>query len=917
VKKKALTLAICMAFATPTISIAKSFPVNMEAVSLGEIQSDSHLNEPFNAIIPIRLKNIEDTRYLTIKLAPDAVFDEMGAEKLPILKQLTFRIGARNYQPVTLVSSTQPIKLPFINFVLEVKGPEGTIYQDFTALLDPLESDVVKDLTTDTSNEHIFNANKITENQSPHLDTPRPVSNIEPSLLDVENELKKLQSSLLLATNSSPKLKTKIQNSYIVKSGDTLSQIAERLNTSNVSLKRMTQAIYLNNPAAFNNNNINKLKKGAVLRIPTLKEIKNLSVVSAKNNDTGKKHETKNQHKLQQTTYTVKKGDTLSSIIRTMGYTGISFTKTLKALHSENPNAFSRNNINKLITGAVLTLPSFEKLSVSHKKQPTRQEELSDSKEYAPKVYTVKKGDTLSQVVKKIGYKNVSFTKMMKAIYTANPHAFLKSNITILKEGAIIQVPPLEEVVGITAVNAEEKASHPTINNNKTSANELSHGEENPAVVYKLEKRLRELRRKLTKTKSSLLALEASMHNKESLIDQKTKDLEELKNTINQTKTEVISDHKQTNGIQTPSADATIDEGLVGAKTKQAVTLEASMPPDLKQNGYIPENLNAKIKNAALSHIKVFSNKDLLYSTLALLLGLALIRYRKRIYSYIAISYDYPKFYPAKHEKQGILSPEQTAKLEKEIINFQKTLVDSEDEENLEINEDFLHECEELAESFYQETDDSGTSTDKISNSYIDKLSAEIKNEKTQEDNNKVNSTRAEEASKFEEITLDLFEEPEKEISPKASKDSSVKTEPGSESKPSDSEWKKLLDDADQQLADSILKAKSEKQAELAHSKSILEDKILPDETEEKDTTPEENIMERFKPLKKIPVVFGNGSFEKFQGANFEIVKDSPTKTQASKTDKFTDAVIDEISQYEEYCRNQSVLEDDAVLLPA
>ena len=42
-----------------------------------------------------------------------------------------------NGKPVILVSSSQPVKEPFINFLLEVSWPKGQLLKEYTVLLDP------------------------------------------------------------------------------------------------------------------------------------------------------------------------------------------------------------------------------------------------------------------------------------------------------------------------------------------------------------------------------------------------------------------------------------------------------------------------------------------------------------------------------------------------------------------------------------------------------------------------------------------------------------------------------------------------------------------------------------------------------------------------------------------------------------
>ena len=136
-KKKALVLAVCMALGTPAISMAKSLPSDLLGLSLGEIQSKSFLNEPFKGIIPILFTDIEASKSLNIRLAPHSIFLKMGAEKLPVLNNLKFEVSVRANKPVILISSVRPIQMPFLNFILEIEGPQGNIYQDYTTLLDP------------------------------------------------------------------------------------------------------------------------------------------------------------------------------------------------------------------------------------------------------------------------------------------------------------------------------------------------------------------------------------------------------------------------------------------------------------------------------------------------------------------------------------------------------------------------------------------------------------------------------------------------------------------------------------------------------------------------------------------------------------------------------------------------------------
>ncbi|MEW5314294.1 MAG: hypothetical protein WDW38_005802 [Sanguina aurantia] len=66
-----------------------------------------------------------------------------------------------------------------------------------------------------------------------------------------------------------------------VKSGDTLSSIARESRLSGVSMNQMLVALKQANPDAFYRDNINTLKRGAILRIPTASEAQSLAVIAA------------------------------------------------------------------------------------------------------------------------------------------------------------------------------------------------------------------------------------------------------------------------------------------------------------------------------------------------------------------------------------------------------------------------------------------------------------------------------------------------------------------------------------------------------------------------------------------------------------------------------------------------------------
>ena len=777
-KKKALVLAVCMAFGAPTISAAKAFPSDLLGVNLGEIQSKSFLNEPFKGIIPILFTDIETAENLNVRLAHHSIFQKMGAEKLSILDSLNFQISVKNNKPVILISSSRPIQMPFLNFILEIEGPQGSTYQDYTTLLDP----------KGYSNNSFPNT---------HAKRSKPAFTAQVTFQGDE--------ALLLESYSSNSLVKAIsgEHKHKVRSGDTLSEIAQALNAAEVSLKRMISGIYRKNPSAFINNDINRLKAGATLEIPTQRELSASSFKTAAKAALKKKQSASQKAAYSESlvvmpadAYRIKRGDNLSQITKSLGHKGLSFTKMMAAIYNANPHAFSKNKINLLKVGKILRIPSVEEVSTgksvvqeSNKQmkkfvdpnlvilggpKSTEKTTISkDEKEFKLKGFVVEKGDTLASITKEIGHKGVSFTKMMKAIYIANPEAFEKDNVTTLKEGAIIYLPSKVDVEAMS--NTKIKASSPK---NKVvpapkvipTSNKSSLKPQNAKEVVNLEKRVRELKRELYKARANFSHLKLSLSEKEALLKEQGQELREL-----------ALEFKEYEDGDAPSATLALGkngelltpvdpEEAISAKkagdSEEILVAEQDISEALlaaqKKSGYIPYNIGDKlastVKNNLIDYSKYMSNKEMLSSVLALLFGLLLIRYRREIYNYTRISYEHPSYYPplGDEEARNILKGKS--------INFHDTIVDSYSEDTgiekvskTEFSDEQINECEDLVNELVGDLDKKKTNRDddvdwdeinKTCDAYI----AEYK-DKTNS-NNASKNTKTEQ----EEMSFEVFE---------------------------------------------------------------------------------------------------------------------------------------------------------------
>ncbi|WP_461516395.1 FimV/HubP family polar landmark protein [Porticoccus sp.] len=225
------------------------------AVGLGELKLNSALNEPLDA--EIQLLNVGELSELEmlVGLGSQKDFDNAGVERPFSLTDLRFEVDLSKLgNPVILVTSRKPLREPFVDFLVEVDWPTGRLLREYTVLLDlPVYA------TEKPSAKKIEAASSGSQPASqPRRQSPAPAAT---------------------AAVSAPSLAVG-DDEYRVSGGDTVWAIAEKIRPQGASMAQTMAAIKQANPHAFINDNINLLKKGAVLRLPEGSDIAALSDVS-------------------------------------------------------------------------------------------------------------------------------------------------------------------------------------------------------------------------------------------------------------------------------------------------------------------------------------------------------------------------------------------------------------------------------------------------------------------------------------------------------------------------------------------------------------------------------------------------------------------------------------------------------------
>ena len=208
---------------------------NAQAIGLGRIVVNSALNQPLDAEISIASIESNVLESLEIRLATDSDFRRANISIEPVVKLLQFNVINGETGPWIHVTTDGPVRTPFLHFLAAIEWSGGKIIREYTALLDP-----------------------------PGYDTVAGQSIALPSTTD--------QRVVQPGDTYEP-----------VRSGETLMGIATSIDVDkSVTIYQRMFALMHINPEAFIRGNMNLLREGATLIIPSADMMAGISRILAR-----------------------------------------------------------------------------------------------------------------------------------------------------------------------------------------------------------------------------------------------------------------------------------------------------------------------------------------------------------------------------------------------------------------------------------------------------------------------------------------------------------------------------------------------------------------------------------------------------------------------------------------------------------
>ncbi|HSC84032.1 MAG TPA: FimV/HubP family polar landmark protein, partial [Pseudomonas sp.] len=242
------------------------------ALGLGEVTLKSSLSQPLVAEIELlEVRDLAPNEVIPALASPEE-FNKAGVDRQYFLTDLKFTpVIKANGKSVIRVTSNKPVREPYLNFLVEVLWPNGRLLREYTLLLDP----PLYSPQTAAAAPRLPVAAPAPRPQVA-APAPRPMTQAAAPAAPVAPAPRPAVPTAPVSPVAPAAASKVAADQYKTTSSDTLWEIAQS-SRQDGSVHQAMLAIQDLNPDAFVGGNINRLKSGQVLRLPTEQQIKSRS----------------------------------------------------------------------------------------------------------------------------------------------------------------------------------------------------------------------------------------------------------------------------------------------------------------------------------------------------------------------------------------------------------------------------------------------------------------------------------------------------------------------------------------------------------------------------------------------------------------------------------------------------------------
>ena len=237
------------------------------ALALGRLSVQSGLGEPLRAEIDIPEINAAEADSLRATIASPEAYKASGLEYNPALNGLRLSLQKRpDGRSFLRITGDRPVNDPFLDLVLDANWAAGRTVRDYTLLLDPPVTRAPAAVAAAAAAPQITPPAMAPVPPAP---TPRPAPSPSAAAPRPAPAQQAAPATPRTPVPSPATSAGAADKALTVQRGDTASKIAAAYKPASVSLDQMLVAMLRANPGAFIKGNLNRIRAGAVLDMPS------------------------------------------------------------------------------------------------------------------------------------------------------------------------------------------------------------------------------------------------------------------------------------------------------------------------------------------------------------------------------------------------------------------------------------------------------------------------------------------------------------------------------------------------------------------------------------------------------------------------------------------------------------------------
>ncbi len=215
---------------------------HVAAVGLGELSLQSYLGKPLQAEVALSHMGDLSIDQLKVQIGSQSDYSALGVEYSYLHSRLKIEPFVKKGQNYVRISTSEPISEPYLDFVLNLRWPQGQVVREFTVLLDPAPT-----------------GSALASQQAVPLAAASTIVEQQPADAAVTVRPRERRAAAVQQT---------ADGRYVTQRGDSLWRLAAKLKPSAaVSVEQMMAALLAANPDAFINGDTARLKESASIDV--------------------------------------------------------------------------------------------------------------------------------------------------------------------------------------------------------------------------------------------------------------------------------------------------------------------------------------------------------------------------------------------------------------------------------------------------------------------------------------------------------------------------------------------------------------------------------------------------------------------------------------------------------------------------